>query len=112
MSGTPDGPMLRVTGRIVEWRGPAPYHFVLAEGDEADAIRTAAPAVTYGWGMVPVAGRVGTTEFTTALWPRGDAYAIPLKDRVRTAEGLELGDVVTVDLVLGREAPAGRTPRR
>lgn len=108
MAARAHGPELTVRGPVVEWRGPAPYHFVLAEGDEADAIRAAAPGVTYGWGMVPVTGRLGATTFTTALWPRGDTYAVPLKDEVRLAEGLALGDLVTVHLVLGRPEPATR----
>ena len=45
-------------------------------------------------------GRLGGTSFTTSLFPKDGTYLIPLKDAVRRAEGIELGDVVTVALAL------------
>ncbi len=87
-----------VTGPIVEWRGPAPYHFVVLPFDDADRIAEVASAVSYGWGMIPVHCQIGATDWTTSLWPRQETYVIPLKDSVRRSEGLSLGDVVTVEL--------------
>lgn len=87
-----------VTGEVWEWRGPAPYHFVTVPPHQAEVIADVAADVTYGWGMIPVAGRVGATRFTTSLWPKAGAYVIPLKDAVRRAEGIALGDVVSVEL--------------
>jgi hypothetical protein len=66
--------------------------------DDAALIQEMAAALTYGWGMIPVAVRIGETEWTTSLWPKDGRYVVPLKDMVRQAEGLELGDVVTVRL--------------
>ena len=85
-----------VTGPVVEWRGPAPHHFVEVTGDLADQVHDVARRVTYGWGMVPVRLRIGTTTSTTALWPRDGGYVVPLKVAVRRAERIDLGDVVTV----------------
>ena len=48
--------------------------------------------------MIPVAGTLGSTLFTTSLWPKDGSYVVPLKDAVRRAEDVELGDVVTVQL--------------
>lgn len=87
-----------VHAEVFEWRGPAPFHFVKVSGSDADAIREVASAVTYGWGMIPVSGRVGQTSFTTSLWPKSDGYYIPLKDEVRLAENIALGDTVTVHI--------------
>ena len=86
-----------VSAEVFEWRGPAPYHFVAVMGDEADAIRDVASAVTYGWGMIPVAGTLGSTRFTTSLWPKDGGYYLPLKDAVRRAEDISPGDIVTVN---------------
>ena len=88
------------TGPLFEWRGPAPYHFVDVPEDEVDQLRETAAAVTYGWGMIPVRGRIGETDFTTSLWPRDGGYVVPVKDAVRKPEGLELGDVVAVRLTV------------
>ena len=56
--------------------------------------------VTYGWGCIPVNVRIGRTDFTTSLFPKDDLYLVPVKVAVRRAEGLELGDEVTVRLRL------------
>jgi hypothetical protein len=89
---------LEFSDAVFEWRGPAPYHFVRVPPDDADAIRDVAAAVTYGWGMVPVAVTVGETTLTTALWPKDGSYVVPLKDALRKPEGIAVGDVVTVRL--------------
>ena len=91
---------LEFAGPIVEWRGPAPYHFVALPDDEAEQIQETAAAVTYGWGMIPVRGRIGETDFATSLWPRDGGYVVPVKDAVRKPEGLELGDLVEVRLTV------------
>ena len=83
-------------GRVWEWRGPAPYHFVSVKADDAERIRDVASAVTYGWGMIPVEARIGATTFTTSLWPKDGVYVLPLKDVVRRAERIDLGDEVDV----------------
>jgi hypothetical protein len=92
---------LEFTDTVFEWRGPAPYHFVRVPEDDAALIQELAAALTYGWGMIPAAVTVGNTTMTTALWPKEGTYYVPLKDRLRAAEGIGLGDVVSVRLRLG-----------
>lgn len=89
---------LDVTGPIWEWRGPAPFHFVTVPAPQSEDIRADASALSYGWGMIPVTVTIGQTTWTTSLWPKDGGYVIPLKDRVRAAEGLALDDVVTVQI--------------
>ena len=91
---------LEFSGEIVEWRGPAPYHFVVAPPEESAWLTGIMREVTYGWGMIPVTGRIGRTEFTTSLWPRKGSWWVPVKDSVRNAEQLQLGDTVTIRLAL------------
>ncbi|WP_298748036.1 DUF1905 domain-containing protein [uncultured Serinicoccus sp.] len=95
-----EDPDLEFTGEVVEWRGPAPFHFLVTPPEESEWLTEVMREVTYGWGMVPVSGRVGGTDFTTSLWPRQGAFWVPLKDAVRRAEGIELGDTVTVGLTI------------
>ena len=90
------------SGEVFEWRGPAPFHFVAVPPREAAEIEDLAAEVTYGWGMIPVDGRVGATGFTTSLWPKEGTYYVPLKDAVRRAEHIELGDTITVSLSIRR----------
>ena len=88
------------TASVWEWRGPAPYHFVSVPLEIAQEIKELASAVTYGCGMVPVAGKIGNTSFTTSLWAKNGTYAVPLKDALRKAEGISLNDAVSVELTL------------
>ena len=88
------------TASVWEWRGPAPYHFVSVPPDIAAEIKEFASAVTYGWGMIPVEGKIGNTSFTTSLWAKNGTYAVPLKDAVRKAEGISIDDMVSVELAL------------
>ena len=91
---------LDVTGEVWFWRGPAPWHFLTVPDDQCAAIEHAAPAVTYGWGMIPVTCTMGTTTWTTSLWPKDGRYIVPIKTAVRRAERVELGDEITVRLAV------------
>jgi Domain of unknown function (DUF1905) len=94
-------------GEVIEWRGPTPYFFVpMPEPDSAD-LKEEARALIY-WGQVPVHAAIGRTEFDTALFPRGGRYLVPLRVDVRRAEGIDVGDVVTVLLRPGRRRDAQR----
>jgi len=91
---------LKFSGEIWFWRGPSPFHFVTVPDAESAEIEAVASIVSYGWGVIPVAARIGKTGWTTSLFPKGGRYLVPVKAAVRTAEDLELGDVVTVQLSL------------
>ena len=89
-------------GVVFHWRGPSPFHFVAVTPDVASAIRSVANEVTYGWGVIPATAVVGATRFTTALFPKDGSYLVPLKDAVRVAESIAIGDDVHVHLTVGR----------
>lgn len=93
---------MQVSGEVIIWRGPAPYYFLPVPDEESLDIRELANELTYGWGVIPVTVRLGRTEWTTSLFPKDGRYLVPLKDKVRRAEGVGEGDTVTVDLSLGR----------
>ncbi len=84
------------SGDLWFWRGPSPYHFVTLPADESAQVKAVSAAVTYGWGMVPVTAVIGSTSWTTSLFPKDGGYLLPVKDAVRTAESLEIGDTVRV----------------
>ena len=91
---------LEFSGDIWTWRGPAPHHFVTVPEADCEELAAAAAFLTYGWGMVPVRVRIGRTEWTTSLWPKDGGYVVPLKLAARRAEGLEVGDLVTLRLTV------------
>ena len=90
------------TGAIFEWRGPSPYYFIEIPEDQSAKIKDRASQLTYGWGVIPVTGEIGDTEFTTSLIPKDGFYLLPIKNVVRLGEGLEVDQEVNVKLTLGK----------
>ena len=97
---TPAAMELEFTGELWYWRGPSPYYFVTVPDQQSLHLHEVARVVTYGWGMIPVRARIGSTEWTTSLFPKNGTYLVPVKDAVRRAEGLDEGDTVAVRLVV------------
>ncbi|MFC7244268.1 DUF1905 domain-containing protein [Catellatospora aurea] len=89
---------LEFSGEIWFWRGPAPWYFVTVPDEHCPALEDASAQVSYGWGMIPVTARIGTTGWTTSLFPKDGRYIVPVKAVVRRAEKLDAGDTVTVRL--------------
>ncbi len=89
------------SAQVWEWRGPAPYYFVSVPEDGCAAIDDAKALVTYGWGMIPATITLGATTWTTSLWPKDDAYVVPLKLAVRRAECVEVDHTVSIRLEIG-----------
>ncbi len=87
-------------GELWYWRGPAPYHFIKVPEDVSAELRAMSPVVTYGWGVIPVSVRIGDTDFATSLFPKDGGYLVPVKDAVRMAEELVLGDAVLVEMAI------------
>ena len=95
---------LEFSGEVVEWRGPAPHHFVALPQAEAERVHEVARLATYGWGCIPVSGRVGGSDFTTSLFPKDGGYLLPLKAAVRRQVAVTVGDVVAVTMRIGGAA--------
>ena len=90
-----------VEGEIWFWRGPAPFHFVTVPDEQCPAIQDAARLVSYGWGMVPCTATSGATTWTTSLTPKDGRYLVPIKDAVRRAERLDVGDTMRLRITIG-----------
>lgn len=87
-------------GRVIGWRGPAPYHFVALPDWVAEQVAERARAVTYGWGMIPVQASIGSTTWTTSLFPKNGGYLLPVKNAVRKAESPAVDSPVDVTLTI------------
>ncbi len=90
--------VIEFTGKILFWKGPAPWFFVTVPAQQSRDLKAISNIVTYGWGVIPVHVRIGKTEFTTSLFPKDGRYLVPIKVSVRKAENLEKDDNVTVRL--------------
>ena len=89
-------------GRVIEWRGPAPFYFVAIPEEESDDIKVLAKGIEY-WGQVPVTARISNTEFSTALFPKDGRYLLPLKNAVRESAQIAVDQTVAVELRVGRQ---------
>ena len=89
---------IEFNGKILYWRGPAPWYFVTVPAKQSRDIKAISGLVTYGWGVIPVLVRVGKSEWKTSLFPKDGRYLVPIKASVRKAEDLDAGDKVTVRL--------------
>ncbi|TDC36977.1 DUF1905 domain-containing protein [Micromonospora sp. 15K316] len=96
---------LEFSGEMWFWRGPAPWHFVTVPVAECRELAEAASAVSYGWGMIPVTARIGETTWATSLFPKDGRYLVPVRASVRRAEGLEVGEPVSVRLTVAAADP-------
>lgn len=91
---------LEFSGELWYWRGPAPFHFITVPDDACVGLRAMSAVVSYGWGMIPVRVRIGASMWDTSLFPKNGRYVVPVKDVVRKAEGLAVGDTARVQLSL------------
>jgi hypothetical protein len=86
---------------MISWRGPSPFYFIPIPEAHSKKIKTLAAQLTYGWGVIPVMGKIGNTEFTTSLFPKDGLYYLPIKNQVRFAEEIQVGFEVSVQINLG-----------
>ena len=91
-----------VLGEVFEWRGPSPFHFVQVPSEASKLIKSEANLLSYGWGVIPIHGKAGNTEFTTSLIPKDGNYLIPIKDVIRKNEDLVIGDKIEINFNLGK----------
>ena len=90
--------LIEFIGKIVFWKGPAPWFFVTVPAKQSRDLKAISAIVTYGWGVIPVHVRIGKTEWQTSLFPKDGRYLVPIKASARRAENLEKGDKVTIRL--------------
>lgn len=93
---------IEFTGKIIFWRGPAPYFFVAVPEPHSREIKAISKQVTYGWGVIPVRAQINDTVWTTSLFPKQGRYLVPIKAVVQRAEDLNVDDTVTIKLKVGK----------
>jgi hypothetical protein len=88
--------IIEFKGKIIHWRGPAPYLFITIPAKPSRDIKTISELVTYGWGVIPVRVWIGNTEWETSLFPKDGRYLVPIRKNVQQTEHLEIGDTVLI----------------
>jgi len=90
--------IIEFSGKIIYWRGPAPFFFVPIPHKESEDIKAISNVVSYGWGVIPVQVKIGKTEWDTSLFPKDGVYLVPIKAAIRKAESLNQDDIVALQL--------------
>ena len=93
--------IIEFDGEIFRWeaRDDASWYFTSVPPELSEEIREI-PRPYRGFGSVRVRARIGDTEWATSIFPSSNegTYVLPLKRKVRDAEGLVDGGPVTVRL--------------
>lgn len=93
--------IIEFDGEIFRWdaRDDASWYFTSVPPELSEEIREI-PRPYRGFGSVRVRARVGGSEWATSIFPSSSegTYVLPLKKKVRDAEGLTDGGPVTVRL--------------
>nr|WP_218618065.1 DUF1905 domain-containing protein [Cryptosporangium aurantiacum] len=74
------------------------WTFVSLPGDRSEEIQELTAGAPRGFGSVRVRATLGGSTWTTSIFPdsKRQAYVLPIKRAVRTAEGIEAGDTASV----------------
>jgi len=77
------------------------WAFVSLPASESEEIRDLAGGLRRGFGSVRVRATIGSSTWTTSIFPGSRAgYVLPVKRPIRVAEALDVGDVATVTVEL------------
>jgi len=86
-----------VRAKVVLWPGvQVAWHFVLIPTKQSADIKKRFGSKARGWGSLPVVVTLGKTKWHTSIfWDnKSAAYLLPLKMKVRQAEGVAHGDII------------------
>jgi Domain of unknown function (DUF1905) len=92
--------MYRFRTAVWKWQGDSAWHFATVPFDVSDEIEARTAHVRHGFGSVKVRARIGSTTWTTSVFPdtKAEAYVLPVKAAVRKAEGIATGAEVDLEL--------------
>jgi hypothetical protein len=93
-----DGVIVEFEARLWQWdaRQGDSWIFVSLPEDVSEHLRELSAGTRRGFGSLRVRAQIGATSWKTSIFPGKDAYVLPLKRAVRTAQHLELDDVAAV----------------
>ena len=89
------------TSDIWLWQAEtAAWHFVALPVEMSEDIKAFTKHLARGFRSVKVEAQIGDTSWKTSIFPskEREAYILPIKKSVRTAEDIGAASVVTVDL--------------
>lgn len=96
--------VIEFDGELWAWdaRRADSWTFVSLPGEASEEIRELVAGPRRGFGSLRVRVTIGGSTWLTSIFPDSgrDTYVLPIKRAVRTAEAIDVGDIVTVTVEL------------
>ena len=90
---------MRFRAELYRYNGDAAWYFLTVPLKVAEPLSDSIVGPRRGFGSIKVRVSVGETTWSTSVFPQKDGtYVLPVKKAVRTAEALEDGELVSVEL--------------
>ena len=89
------------TSEVILWSGDkAAWHFAVIDEKISAEIKEKHAPKTRGFGSIKVRATVGDTVWQTSIFPdkKSETYMLPIKAKVRDAEGIRAGDSIKLGL--------------
>ncbi len=82
----------------------AAWHFVTLSKTIAEKIKVEFKQPRRGWGSIPVVVTMGTSTWKTSVFPdkKTGSFVLPIKAKVRKAQGVSVGQTVAFTLEIDR----------
>lgn len=83
---------------VIRWNARTDSWYFATMPEELSEELRELPAPSRGFGSLRVRAMIGSSNWSTSIFPGGAGYVLPLKKAIREAQGIGEGDIVTVDL--------------
>jgi hypothetical protein len=95
----------KIKSKLFKWSGEAAWYFIKIDEKTTEDIKNNFGMMARGWGSLPVNVKLGSSEWKTSIFPdRKTNYLLPIKSKVRKAEKINDGDLVslTMEIIVDR----------
>ena len=95
--------MYRLRSRVIVWPGEqGAWHLMHADKKISAEIKETHGKIKRGFESIPVTAKIGKTSWDTSIFyeNRSRTYILPLKLKIRQAEGLSEGDSIAYILAI------------
>lgn len=93
----------RLRAEVVVWPGQqSVWHLIHVDKKRSAEIQKKHGKIKRGFGSIPVVAKIGKTSWNTSIFfdNRSGTYILPLNVKVRAAEGISEGDLVSFTLAI------------
>ena len=90
----------KVRSKIIPYPGMAAWYFAFVDRELSEKIYKKHHVKKAGFGSIRVTATLGKSKWQTSIFPdkQSGGYVLPLKSKIRRAEGVDAGDVVDFTL--------------